>query len=186
MTHNAADHRTEEECPTSQRVDGKIHTWLFDGDDPYVKCCWCGKVQDAITGLDLSEGNDKSVVTLHMTKEFYDADIAKARQEERQSVSDHSLLAKLATVEESRERERNVYIDSIKQSRESAVREFAENLKKRMDPVMNDSKSYRTGFVYQEVDVEVASFLSEGGSQSNVVSEKHVLLEQGSVKEGDE
>ena len=39
-----------ETCPLSKRVDGSDHTWLFDGDDPYVKCCWCGEMRDALTG----------------------------------------------------------------------------------------------------------------------------------------
>jgi hypothetical protein len=39
-----------DECPQSQRVDGKLHSWEFDGDDPYLKCYWCGKIKDALTG----------------------------------------------------------------------------------------------------------------------------------------
>jgi len=30
-------------CEKSQRVDGKFHSWEFDGDDPWVVCCWCGE-----------------------------------------------------------------------------------------------------------------------------------------------
>ena len=37
------------ECPRSERVDGK-HSWHFDGDDPYVICHWCDRMQDAISG----------------------------------------------------------------------------------------------------------------------------------------
>lgn len=39
-----------EVCLSSERVDGKLHSWSFDGDDPYVVCCWCGEVRDSITG----------------------------------------------------------------------------------------------------------------------------------------
>lgn len=44
------------ECPLSERVDGKLHTWRFDGDDPYVCCHWCGEVQDALNGNVLVQG----------------------------------------------------------------------------------------------------------------------------------
>jgi hypothetical protein len=37
-------------CNASQRVDGKLHSWEFDGDDPRVRCCWCGEIRDALTG----------------------------------------------------------------------------------------------------------------------------------------
>lgn len=40
----------EVECPKSKRVDGQVHSWLFDGDDPYVKCFYCGEIRDALTG----------------------------------------------------------------------------------------------------------------------------------------
>lgn len=40
----------EEYCKTSERVDGKKHSWRFDGDDPYVICSYCGQVKDAISG----------------------------------------------------------------------------------------------------------------------------------------
>jgi hypothetical protein len=26
------------------------HSWEFDGDDPYVRCRYCGRLQDAISG----------------------------------------------------------------------------------------------------------------------------------------
>ncbi len=45
-----------EECPKSQRVDGKFHGWRFDGDDPYVVCEWCGEVRDAISGKVIEYG----------------------------------------------------------------------------------------------------------------------------------
>lgn len=59
----------EEECPKSKRVDGKAHTWQFDGDDPYVVCCWCKERRDAITGSVIKE---RSVVQAEWTKEFDD------------------------------------------------------------------------------------------------------------------
>lgn len=37
------------ECPHSLRTDGN-HGWLFDGDDPYIYCCYCGELRDAISG----------------------------------------------------------------------------------------------------------------------------------------
>ena len=39
-----------ERCPLTEHVDGKSHGWLFWGDDPYVKCDWCGEIRDALTG----------------------------------------------------------------------------------------------------------------------------------------
>lgn len=43
-------------CPTSTRVDGPHHSWVFDGDDPRVVCVFCGKVRDALTGAVLQPG----------------------------------------------------------------------------------------------------------------------------------
>lgn len=37
-------------CPKSQRVDGQGHSWVFDGDDPYVVCAYCHERRDALTG----------------------------------------------------------------------------------------------------------------------------------------
>lgn len=39
-----------EECPLSKRIDGKLHSWIFDGDDPYIVCAFCGERRDAISG----------------------------------------------------------------------------------------------------------------------------------------
>lgn len=33
-------------CPTS----AVKHSWVFDGDDPYVVCHFCNEMRDAITG----------------------------------------------------------------------------------------------------------------------------------------
>ena len=38
-----------ERCPRTKHVDGKSHGWL-GGDDPYIKCDWCGEIRDALTG----------------------------------------------------------------------------------------------------------------------------------------
>lgn len=38
----------DEICENSKRVDGKKHSWVFMGDDPYVKCHYCSQVRDAI------------------------------------------------------------------------------------------------------------------------------------------
>ena len=37
-------------CHKSQRVDGNGHSWVFDGDDPYIVCHYCGERRDAISG----------------------------------------------------------------------------------------------------------------------------------------
>lgn len=49
-------HEAPPECPLSQRVDGKLHTWRWDGDDPRVVCYWCGQMQDALTGRVIKPG----------------------------------------------------------------------------------------------------------------------------------
>lgn len=43
-------------CWPSKRVDGKHHSWRFDGDDPYVICQFCGEERDAISGRVLKHG----------------------------------------------------------------------------------------------------------------------------------
>ena len=30
-------------CPDSRRVDGPHHSWVFDGDDPWIVCAFCGE-----------------------------------------------------------------------------------------------------------------------------------------------
>lgn len=47
---------SDDECPLSQRVDGPLHSWQFDGDDPYVVCVYCDQMQNALTGRVLREG----------------------------------------------------------------------------------------------------------------------------------
>lgn len=54
MTETTA--ATDVECPLSQRVDGQLHSWRFDGDDPYVTCVYCDRLQDALTGRVIREG----------------------------------------------------------------------------------------------------------------------------------
>ena len=52
-THECSDPRctlSPEHCPPSERVDGKRHSWRFEGDDPHVVCHYCGEIRDAITG----------------------------------------------------------------------------------------------------------------------------------------
>ena len=46
----AGDGKDIERCPRTKHVDGKSHGWLFWGDDPYIKCDWCGEIRDALTG----------------------------------------------------------------------------------------------------------------------------------------
>jgi hypothetical protein len=43
------------ECPKSERVDGPLHSWRFEGDDPRIVCVFCGEVRDALTGEILRE-----------------------------------------------------------------------------------------------------------------------------------
>jgi hypothetical protein len=51
------------ECPKSKRIDGKFHSWVFDGDDPYIICFYCGERRDAITGRIIDHGyNFKAVI----------------------------------------------------------------------------------------------------------------------------
>ncbi len=45
-----------DECPPSERVDGKLHTWRWDGDDPRIFCHWCGEMRDALTGRVMRDG----------------------------------------------------------------------------------------------------------------------------------
>lgn len=47
--------RTLEICPKSRRVN-ESHSWAFDGDDPYVKCHYCGEIRDALTGRVVRSG----------------------------------------------------------------------------------------------------------------------------------
>ncbi len=48
------------ECPPSERVDGR-HSWVFDGDNPYIICHYCGMMQDALDGTILREGSSTHV-----------------------------------------------------------------------------------------------------------------------------
>jgi len=54
----AGQQQGREVCELSQRVDGQWHSWRFDGDDPYVICHYCGRVQDAVTGRVMDEGRN--------------------------------------------------------------------------------------------------------------------------------
>lgn len=44
------------QCPLSQRVDGKLHSWHFDGDDPRIVCVYCDEMRDAISGAVIRVG----------------------------------------------------------------------------------------------------------------------------------
>jgi hypothetical protein len=50
------DKETSDECPLSKRVDGKNHSWKFDGDDPYIICMYCGEERDSLTGTVIKKG----------------------------------------------------------------------------------------------------------------------------------
>ena len=41
----------DEICPNSKRIDGNGHGFLFDGDDPYVVCSWCGQRRGTTHGM---------------------------------------------------------------------------------------------------------------------------------------
>ena len=45
-----SERAVSEVCPKSQRVDGRGHSWKFDGYDPRVVCHFCGEVRDALSG----------------------------------------------------------------------------------------------------------------------------------------
>jgi hypothetical protein len=47
-----------DECPKSERLDGPLHSWRWDGDDPRVICVFCGEVRDALTGEVLRGATD--------------------------------------------------------------------------------------------------------------------------------
>jgi hypothetical protein len=46
-------------CPRSKRVDGPVHSWRFDGDDPRIECVYCGQLRDAHSGQVLRRGGDR-------------------------------------------------------------------------------------------------------------------------------
>lgn len=50
-----------DECPFSERVDGKWHSWRFDGDDPRIICHYCGEMRDALTGAVITPGRRPSL-----------------------------------------------------------------------------------------------------------------------------
>lgn len=39
-----------ETCTLSERVDGPKHSWQWMGDDPVIRCVFCGEMRDAIDG----------------------------------------------------------------------------------------------------------------------------------------
>jgi hypothetical protein len=41
---------SKETCPASRRADGPWHSWIFDGDNPYIVCAYCDEMRDALTG----------------------------------------------------------------------------------------------------------------------------------------
>lgn len=43
------------EC-CAEGVDGKLHSWRFDGDDPHVICHYCGEIRDTLTGRVIEKG----------------------------------------------------------------------------------------------------------------------------------
>lgn len=42
--------RDPDVCPKSRRVDGPLHSWRFDGDDPRIICAFCDEMRDAQSG----------------------------------------------------------------------------------------------------------------------------------------
>jgi len=51
----------DDTCLRSRRVDGPLHSWVFDGDDPYIVCAFCGERRDALTGRVLTAGRGAPV-----------------------------------------------------------------------------------------------------------------------------
>lgn len=45
-----------ERCEKSKRRDGLLHSWRFDGDDPYIICVYCDEMRGALTGRVIREG----------------------------------------------------------------------------------------------------------------------------------
>lgn len=43
-------------CELSTHVDGQIHSWVFDGDDPYIVCHFCKQTRDALNGRIITNG----------------------------------------------------------------------------------------------------------------------------------
>ena len=60
------DVKVIEECSLSKRAD-KRHGFVFDGDDPYVVCFFCGKKFDNLTGLEVGVPKDKPQPVLSTT-----------------------------------------------------------------------------------------------------------------------
>jgi hypothetical protein len=54
--HAGAEPELGDYCPLSQRVDGKVHSWRFDGDNPYVICVYCNEFRDALTNRVITPG----------------------------------------------------------------------------------------------------------------------------------
>ena len=55
----------EEFCSLSERVDGKLHSWEFDGDDPYIVCYWCKDRRRAPGGEKMMNGRgERRPITL--------------------------------------------------------------------------------------------------------------------------
>lgn len=45
-------------CERSRRVDGKLHSWRFDGDNPYIICVYCNEMRDALDGRVIRSGGE--------------------------------------------------------------------------------------------------------------------------------
>lgn len=53
----AVNPEIEDYCSLSKRVDGKRHSHVFDGDDPYTICHYCGERRSAPSGMLITSGN---------------------------------------------------------------------------------------------------------------------------------
>jgi hypothetical protein len=47
-------------CSLSKRVDGKTHSPVFDGDDPYTVCAFCDERRSAPSGMLITPGRGES------------------------------------------------------------------------------------------------------------------------------
>lgn len=52
-------------CARSKHVDGTSHGWRFDGDNPYIKCDWCGEWRDARYGHIMTPGASRTFCQRH-------------------------------------------------------------------------------------------------------------------------
>jgi hypothetical protein len=74
----------------SQRSDG-AHSWEFDGDDPYIRCAFCGELRDALSGQEL-RGPDPLLVMMARAEVMVpESAVAEAVAAERERIRQLSI-----------------------------------------------------------------------------------------------